>query len=194
MIALAAVGWTLAIVLGGLAGMWQRMVGRLVGEDARQRTAHLHYRDQVIGWLHDVRMNERQYGDARLAELRAAHDADLTRIHAEHEKALGVQMAAFATTIEGLLNTATFGSKKGPQPAVRVEREPDAEDRAMAAIREDTIIAGARALAAQYKAAGIDVSEEDCRAEAQSMLLGITPGESPLPTAAAERVAVLARD
>lgn len=194
-LAFCAVGWTLALVLGGLAWMWQRMVGRLVGEEVRQRAAHLQYRDQVIGWLHDVRMNERQYGDARIAELRAAHDADLTRVHAEHEKALGTQMAAFAATIEGLMNTATFGSKAGPQPAVRVAREPDAEDRVVASIRADTVEAGARALAAQYKAAGIDVTEEECREEARSMLLGITPGEdAPLPTAAAERVAVLARD
>lgn len=107
--------------------------------------------------------------DARrqAAAARATHVAEIERITAQH-----------TAITDRILHMQQYGT---PEPAEgRVtEREPDAESRVLRRISEESITVGAAMLKQEYEQAGVVVTDEEVRIEAESMLLGVSPSINP---------------
>ena len=79
-----------------------------------------------------------------------------------------------AEELKRLANMKVAGTTEIPA-AVRIPMKPDAEARASAQIREETIQRGAERLKEEYHRAGMALSDEEARLQAEAMLSGRQP-------------------
>lgn len=113
------------------------------------------WRDRAIRaeWMREV-------ADARTEDLREA-----LRERAAHHAAQIDAMAAFS---QNALQMLTLGGPPGP--ATREDPPPDAEDRLMGHIQQETIAAGAAAISARYAERGMPISEQQAIEQAMAFL------------------------
>lgn len=95
-----------------------------------------------------------------LHDTRVMHAREIERIVALHRDEL--------TRLGNMAQT----SRPDIPDATRIPAKPDAELRLLTMIREDTITRGAERLREEYKAAGLELSEEEARLQAAAMLNG----------------------
>lgn len=97
-----------------------------------------------------------------------------TRLHAMYERMMATQVRVFEQSVR----LVQYGAPE-PQAAAIADREPDAELTVRMAVREDTIRRGVTELRRAYQAVGIVMSDDELRAEAESMVQGVSPAPRP---------------
>lgn len=78
---------------------------------------------------------------------------------------------AHAEELRRMANMKMAGVPEIPA-AVRIPMKPDAEARAAADIREDTIRRGMEALQVKYREQGLTLSDEEARTQVEAMIAG----------------------
>lgn len=137
----------------------------------------------VLLWY--IRIREREHREQALATTASMHRTaewhmrETANTQAIHAQAIATLHGRHAAEIERLTNLLTIGATARKE-AVISSGEPDAEERILKRISEETIEAGTVALMAEYAERGIVVAAEEVRDEVISMIMGTpyTPNEN----------------
>lgn len=106
--------------------------------------------------------------EASLEDLRISHLEEVSRMREEHFRRTERMSSEHQHALEALGNLATYGTSR-PGAAV-VDRPEDPEGRVMRQVTEASIDRGAAALKERYREAGIPLTDEEARRQAESML------------------------
>jgi hypothetical protein len=130
-----------------------------------------------LSWLYYTESRDRARDVARLGEFHARdltyererHERELMRTIAVFEQQLKAQAAGQTATMEAAIRLATIGTPT-QEPVQIEEREVDAHTRLSRMVSDQAVERGIDALRENYRAIGVQLSDEELRDEAMLLL------------------------